>query len=383
LSFRFSLHQGTADGPRLGRLDTWHGPVDTPAFMPVATRGMLRGPWPDRMRPMGVEMMLANSFHLFARPGVETVQALGGVHAMMAWDGPVLTDSGGFQAFSLAAISKLDDEGVRIEHPVHGGMVDWTPRLAFEVQRDLAPDVAMLLDECPADPRDQSLVARAVQRTLRWAREQRAMHDEAGGVDRGQAQFGIVQGGVFAELREECARGLIDLEFDGYAVGGVSVGEGHEAMMDGVRHSTVHLPADKVRYLMGVGTPLDLVEAVARGIDLFDCVYPTRSGRFGTALTDEGALHLHNARFRDDPRPLVPGCPCDACATGVPRGAIRAGLKAKELLPPSLLAHHNLHYLIDLMRRMRAAIADGSFEDLRARTRRAYLKPPTPDASST
>lgn len=323
---------------------------------------------------MGVEMMLANSFHLFARPGVESIEAMGGIHKMMAWDGPVLTDSGGFQAFSLAEISKLDDRGWKIAHPVHGGMVDWTPEVAFQVQASLGPDVAMILDECPADPRDQATVKRAVARTLRWARQQRDLHDARGGAASGQAQFGIVQGGVFEELRGECAAGLTAMEFDGYAIGGVSVGEGHDAMMDGVRHSTKVLPKDKARYLMGVGTPLDLVESVARGIDMFDCVYPTRSGRFGTVLTDEGNLHLHNARFRDDPDPIMPGCTCDACLTGVPRGAIRAGLKAKELLPPSMLAHHNLHYLVDLMKRIRAAIADGSFETLRARINAAYRR---------
>ncbi|MCP4093993.1 MAG: tRNA guanosine(34) transglycosylase Tgt [Planctomycetes bacterium] len=365
MSFRFLHHQGAADGPRLGTLVTPHGEVSTPTFMPVATRGMLRGPWPDRLRPMGVEMMLANSFHLYSRPGVESVQKLGGLHKMMAWDGPVLTDSGGFQAFSLSAISKVSDDGVRIAHPVHGGMIDWTPKLAFEVQAALAPDVAMLLDECPADPRDRKLVKSAVGRTLRWARLQRDMHDARGGADSGQAQFGIVQGGVFEELRGECATGLIEMDFDGYAIGGVSVGEGHDAMMDGVRHSTSVLPVDKARYLMGVGTPLDLVESVARGIDMFDCVYPTRSGRFGSVLTDDGILHMHNAKFKDDPRPLLPGCDCDACATGVPRGALRAGLKAKELLPPSLLAHHNLHYLVKLMERIRTSIADGTFEALR------------------
>ncbi|MHC4379826.1 MAG: tRNA guanosine(34) transglycosylase Tgt [Planctomycetota bacterium] len=377
MSFRFDLHRGTADGPRLGTLITPHWEVSTPTFMPVATRGMLRGPWPDRLRPMGVEMMLANSFHLFARPGVDTVKALGGVHRMMAWDGPVLTDSGGFQAFSLSEISKLDDHGWRIAHPVHGAMVDWTPKVAFDVQAALAPDVAMILDECPADPRDRDLVAGAVRRTLRWAKEQREYHAARGGVDSGQAQFGIVQGGVFEDLRQQCAAELTALEFDGYAIGGVSVGEGHDAMMDGVRHSAGFLPKEKARYLMGVGTPLDLVESVARGIDMFDCVYPTRSGRFGTVLTDEGNMHLHNARFRDDPDPLVPGCDCDACRTGVPRGAIRAGLKAKELLPPSLVAHHNLHYLVRLMGRIRSAIAEGSFDELRGQVGSVYKKPAT------
>ncbi|MFK5957130.1 MAG: tRNA guanosine(34) transglycosylase Tgt [Planctomycetota bacterium] len=375
MTFGFQLHQGTVNGPRLGTLTTLRGTVSTPTFMPVATRGMMRGPWPDRLRPMGVEMMLANSFHLFARPGVEIVEAMGGLHKMMAWDGPVLTDSGGFQAFSLAKISKLNDDGWKIAHPVHGAMVDWTPKMAFDVQAGLRPDVAMILDECPAEPRERDKVAAAVCRTLRWAKLQRDMHDARGGVDCGQAQFGIVQGGVFEDLRQQCARELTAMEFDGYAIGGVSVGEGHDAMMDGVRHSTSDLPLEKVRYLMGVGTPLDLVESVARGIDMFDCVYPTRTGRFGTFLSDEGNQHLHNARFKDDPNPLVPGCTCDACLTGVPRAALRAGLKEKEILPASMLAHHNLHYLVHLMQKIRSAIADGSFETLRAGINAVYRKP--------
>ncbi len=375
MSFRFTLHQGTADGPRLGTLDTPHGAVSTPTFMPVATRGMMRGPWPDRLGPMEVEMMLANSFHLFARPGVETIQAVGGLHAYMAWDGPILTDSGGFQAFSLASISKLDDRGWRIAHPVHGGMVDWTPEVAFSVQAALGPDIAMVLDECPADPRHRQQVATAVERTLVWAKQQRGLHQQRGGIDSGQALFGIVQGGVFADLRQQCAESLCALEFDGYAIGGVSVGEGHEAMMDGVRHSTKFLPRQQLRYLMGVGTPLDLVESVARGIDMFDCVYPTRSGRFGTFLSDEGHHHLHNARFQNDARPLVPGCSCDTCQSGMPRAALRAGLKSRELLPPSMIAHHNLHYLVQLMKRIREAIAEDRFPQLRQQIASVYLKP--------
>ena len=240
----------------------------------------------------------------------------------------------------------------------------------------LAPDVAMLLDECPADPRARDAVANAVARTLLWAREQRELHAARGGLSgSGQAQFAIVQGGVFADLREACASALVDLKFDGYAVGGVSVGEGYDAMMLGIEHSARHLPAGQVRYLMGVGTPRDLVEAVGRGMDLFDCVYPTRTGRFGSALTWDGVLHLKNAAFSADPRPIEPGCACDACATGVPRGAIRAGLKAEELLPLSLLSHHNLHFLQQLMRALRAAVAEGGFEALRARVLAAYPAP--------
>ncbi len=372
MSFRFELLQGGPVEPRRGRLHTPHGEVPTPAFMPVATRGMMRGVPHDRLRPMGVDMMLSNAFHLYVRPGVETVAKLGGVHGMLAWDGPVLTDSGGFQVFSLPDLCKLHENGVKLENPVYGGWIDWTPQFAFEVQAGLGPDVAMVLDHCPAQPLVRDEVEPAVARTLRWAAEQRRLHEARGGADSGQAQFGIVQGGVFGDLREQCARGLVEMDFDGYAVGGVSVGEQHEAMMRAVEASTAHLPPAKVRYLMGVGAPLDLVEAVARGIDLFDCVFPTRSGRFGTALTWEGRQHLLNARFRDDPRPIDPDCPCEACVGGVPRGALRAGLKAKELNPPILLAMHNLYFVEQLMRLCREGIADGSFEQLRERVRRAY-----------
>lgn len=366
----------SADAPatsaRRGRLTTPHGTVETPAFMPVATRGLMRGPWHHQLRPMGVEMMLANSFHLFVRPGVETVLALGGLHAAMGWDGPVLTDSGGFQAFSLAKQTTRTATGFAIEDPVRGGLIDWTLDRAFEVQAGLAPDIAMVLDVCPSAPLERSPCAEAVATTIEWARRQRELHEQRGGRSSGQAQFGIVQGGVFADLREECARGLTDLSFDGYAIGGVSVGEGHSAMMLGVEASTPHLPAEEVRYLMGVGTPRDLLEAVARGIDLFDCVWPMRAGRFATALTDRGRLHLLNACFADDPLPLDPSCDCDACLSKIPRGTLRAGFKAKELLPAMMLATHNLHYIERLMHRVREAVEAGRFEELRSEIARAY-----------
>jgi len=376
VSFKFELHTGTATSPRLGTLKTPHGEVATPAFMPVATRGMMRGVSHDRLRPMGVEMMLANAFHLFTRPGVESVRALGRVHGMMAWNGPVLTDSGGFQVFSLSKFFKLHENGVAIKDPITGDNIDWTPQLAFDVQAGLGPDIAMLLDHCPDQPADRDLVASAVKTTLRWASEQRELHNLRGGADSGQAQFGIVQGGVFADLRAECAASLAAMDFDGYAVGGVSVGEEHRQMMIAVDASTAVLPAEKIRYLMGVGTPLDLVEAVARGIDLFDCVLPTRAGRFGTALTNNGRLHLHNAKFKDDTNPIEPGCQCSSCLSGIPRGALRAGFKAKELNPSTLLATHNLHFIIKLMERIRHSIANNSFAQLRQEIAIAY--PPKP-----
>ncbi|RMH04105.1 MAG: tRNA guanosine(34) transglycosylase Tgt [Planctomycetota bacterium] len=372
MSLRFELLSGTAVGPRRGVLHTARGAVPTPAFMPVATRGMMRGVPHDRLRPMGVDMVLCNAFHLATRPGVETVAALGGVHGMLAWDGPVLTDSGGFQVFSLAETCRIGEDGVRVEDPVHGGWIDWTPEHAFAVQAGLGPDVAMVLDHCPARPLERAEVEPAVARTLRWARIQRELHQARGGAASGQALFGIVQGGVFADLRRRCAEELVALDFDGYAVGGVSVGEDHPAMMRAVEASCAHLPVDRVRYLMGVGAPPDLVEAVARGIDLFDCVYPTRCGRFGTALTRRGRLHLLNARFRADRRPIDPDCPCPACRSGVPRGALRAGFKARELNPPILLAMHNLHFTVQLARACREAIAAGRFEELRREVAAAY-----------
>jgi queuine tRNA-ribosyltransferase len=373
LSFRFELHQGDARGPRLGTLHTPHGEVQTPQFMPVATRGMMRGIMPDRLTQMGVQMALCNSFHLYARPGVELAQKLGGVHGMLAWDGPILTDSGGFQVFSLGALGNVHPGGVKVRHPVHGGNLDWTPALAFETQAALAPDVAMLLDVCPDEPMVQEKCAAAVQRTLQWARIQRDLHDRRGGADSGQAQFGIVQGGVFPDLREACAKSLVEMDFDGYAIGGVSVGESHAAMMTAIDHSSGHLPKDKVRYLMGVGTPQDLVEGVARGIDIFDCVFPTRAGRFGTALTDRGRLHLLNSQYKDDTRVIDPGCACSACISKVPRGILRAGFKAKELLPPIMVSIHNLHYVINLMRRIRESLQAGTFEALRQQILQVYL----------
>jgi len=381
MTFGFQI-QSQMGGPgqaRTGVFTTPHGEVATPSFMPVATRGMMRGVNHDRLKPMGVSMMLANAFHLATRPGVESVAKLGGVHGMMGWDGPILTDSGGFQVFSMAALFQIGDDGVVVEDPVHGGKIHWTPKHAFEVQTALGPDVAMVLDHCPDKPLEASSVQPAVERTLRWAKTQRDLHEQRGGTSSGQALFGIVQGGVFPEQREHCAQGLRAMEFDGYAIGGVSVGEPHAEMMKAVEASTVHLPENQVRYLMGVGTPLDLVEGVARGIDLFDCVFPTRAGRFATALTHQGRLHLLNAKFKEDTDPIEPGCPCDACLSGIPRGALRAGFKAKEPNPGMLVAHHNLHFITKLMERCRTAIDEGTFDALRADILSSY--PPRTEAS--
>jgi len=368
----FRLIQGTATGPRRGQWRSSRGTVETPAFMPVATRGLMRGPWHQQLAPMGVEMMLANAFHLASRPGVETIKALGGVHGMMGWQGPVLTDSGGFQAFSLADQTQFTPKGFRMRDPVKGHWLDWTPAHAFEVQKELGPDIAMLLDVCPALPKQKETCANAVATTLQWAKIQHDLHQQRGGSESGQSQFAIVQGGIFPQLREECAKSLVDLGFDGFAIGGVSVGEGFEAMMAGVDYSTPHLPTEQIRYLMGVGTPRDLVESVARGVDLFDCVWPTRAGRFATALTVNGKLNLLNARFKEDADVIDPGCPCDACASGIPRGTLRAGFQAKELLPSMMVAQHNLYFIQNLMQRIRTSIEGGNFEELRLGIRRVY-----------
>ena len=368
----FKLLKGIATGPRRGQWQCDRGTVETPAFMPVATRGLMRGPWHQQLGPMGVEMMLANSFHLAARPGIETIKTLDGVHGMMGWQGPILTDSGGFQAFSLAEQTQFTPDGFRMRDPVHGHWIDWTPAHAFEVQKELGPDIAMLLDVCPAQPKQNKICVEAVHTTLQWAEIQHELHHQRGGAESGQSQFAIVQGGIFPELRQECATSLVALGFDGYAIGGVSVGEGFEAMMAGVEYSTPYLPSGEIRYLMGVGTPRDLVESVARGVDLFDCVWPTRAGRFATALTKSGKLNLLNACFREDTDVIEPGCICDACASGIPRGTLRAGFQAKELLSSMMVAQHNLHFIQSLMQKMRTAIEDGSFEKLRFKVCEAY-----------
>lgn len=372
MSFRFQLLAGGAAGPRLGRLHTGRGTVATPAFMPVATRGMLRGVAADRLRPLRIEIVLCNAFHLHVRPGAATVRALGGLHRMLGWDGPVLTDSGGFQLLSLGGMAAVRPDGMLLEDPVRGGRLLWTPRLALETQAALGADVAMALDVCPPHPEAREEVAAAVERTLEWARLQRDWHEERGGASSGQAIFGIVQGGIFEDLRERCARQIVALDFDGYAVGGVGVGEPHYQMILGLELTAVHLPPQRVRYLMGVGTPLDLVESAARGADLFDCAFPTRTARFATALTSAGRLRLMRAEFREDPSPIEPGCPCPACESGVPRGAIRAGFQSGEMLPAILLSLHNLHFTVELLRRVRDAIGAGTLDALRSEVRAAY-----------
>jgi queuine tRNA-ribosyltransferase len=357
LSFHVEKTCGKA---RLGRLSTPHGEVATPAFMPVGTAGSVKGVTPDQLRTVGVQMVLGNTYHLMLRPGAETVARLGGLHRLMAWDGPLLTDSGGYQVFSLAHRRSIDDDGVVFRSHIDGERVELTPARAVDIQRTLGADAIMQLDECPPADATREQVATAVRRSAAWA-EQCKQAWLAGDTD-AQALFAIQQGGVYPELRAESAAALRELDLPGYAVGGLSVGEGHEAMCRVLDDVDAQLPADRPRYLMGVGEPRDILAAVLRGIDLFDCVLPTRNGRNGQAFTFSGRLRLRNARFADDPAPLEPDCDCLACRS-FSRGALRHLFMADEMLAPTLVSIHNLRFFARLMSAVREAVARGNLAD--------------------
>jgi queuine tRNA-ribosyltransferase len=353
------LTSDPGSGARLGRLETPHGAVETPAFMPVGTQATVKGITPDQLRAAGTQMILANTYHLTLRPGEDVVAAMGGLHRFMGWDGPILTDSGGFQVFSLAARNRVSDQGVTFRSHIDGRLLGLTPERAVAIQQALGSDVAMCLDHCPSLPTSKSLIAEAVQRTIAWARRCKDAHTRSD-----QALFGIVQGGAHADLRAHCVAELLALDLDGYAVGGVSVGEGHEEVRQALAVTTHLLPADRPRYLMGVGRPQDLLDAVATGIDLFDCVLPTRNGRNATCFTEQGFVKLRNAAHRRDPRPIEEACDCLACR-GFSRSYLRHLFLAKEMLGPILASIHNLTYLHRLMRRIREAIRMGRFVQLR------------------
>ena len=345
-----------ADGPRLGRLSTPHGTVETPAFIPVGTKATVKGVLPQTLRRIGVQMVLANTYHLAIRPGADVVRALGGLHAMMAWDGPILTDSGGFQVFSLAALRKVTDDGVTFRNHIDGAEMVLTPESAVAMQNDLGADIIMALDICPPYPCPRDEVAEAVRLTLAWAGRCRAAHTRGD-----QALWAIVQGGVERDLRRQCAERLVAMDFPGYAIGGVSVGEGHEHLRDVVGWTAPLLPADRPRYLMGVGEWRDIVAAVARGVDLFDCVLPTRNGRNASAYTADGLIRLRNERFRTDSRPIEEDCDCPTCRSWS-RGALRHLFAAGEMLGPVLVSIHNLRFYARLFGRLRAWIGAGRFE---------------------
>ncbi len=362
----FAFHVRHTDGlARLGRLVTPHGEVATPAFMPVGTAGTVKGVTPDQLRAAGVEIILANTYHLMLRPGAGTVAALGGLHRLMGWDGPVLTDSGGYQVFSLAHLRRVNQEGVVFRSHVDGAEVALTPERAVEVQRQLGADIIMQLDECPPADAAKADVAAAVGRSADWAARSADAWRSAGcAVVAGgeQALFGIQQGGVFADLRAESAERIVSLDLPGYAVGGLSVGEGHEAMCAVLDDADRQLPADRPRYLMGVGEPRDIIEAVRRGIDMFDCVLPTRNGRNAQAFTWRGRLRLRNARWAGDARPLEEGCDCYGCRR-FSRGTLRHLFMAREMLGPVLVTIHNLRFFARLMATIREAIAAGTLAE--------------------
>ncbi len=358
MSFAVTAADGAA---RAGVLRTAHGDVPTPAFMPVGTKGTVKGLDPERLRELGTTILLGNTYHLHFRPGSEVVADLGGLHRFMGWDGPILTDSGGFQVFSLRdTILRADDEGVTFRSVYDGEAARFTPELAAEIQRGLASDIAMCLDIClPADA-DRSELEVAALRTTRWAERQLA----APRAD-GQLVFGIAQGGTDPELRRRSMSEIAALGFDGHALGGLSVGEDRELMLDTVAWATPLLPAEKPRYFMGIGDPAGILEVVERGVDMFDCVLPTRLGRTGSALTWEGRLNLRNARFARDPAPLMEGCPCRAC-TRFSRAYLRHLVNQQELLGLVLLSEHNVRFLLDLAAGARAAIERGELASFKA-----------------
>ncbi|MEM1422172.1 MAG: tRNA guanosine(34) transglycosylase Tgt [Pseudomonadota bacterium] len=355
----FEFERIAQDGrARLGVLRTPRGEIQTPAFMPVGTAATVKAMLPGSVRETGADILLGNTYHLMLRPGAERIERLGGLHGFMNWDRPILTDSGGFQVMSLAQLRKLDEQGVRFKSHIDGS--DWllTPESSMEIQRQLGSDIVMAFDECTPHPADETTAEESMRLSMRWAQRSR----DAFGDRPGYALFGIQQGSLYQDLRGESAAELRKIGFDGYAIGGLAVGEGQEAMFDVLDYAPDMLPEDKPRYLMGVGKPDDLVGAVQRGVDMFDCVLPTRSGRPGQAFTRRGVVNLKNARHANDPRPLDPDCACPACQ-GYSRAYLHHVFKSQEIISAMLLTWHNLHYYQELMAGMRAAIASGTLDE--------------------
>ena len=362
---------------RSGRLKTEHGLIETPAFMPVGTQGSVKAVSSRELGELNTQIVLGNTYHLFVRPGLDVIRHFGGLHSFMNWDGPILTDSGGYQIFSLAKLRKITEEGVHFQNHVNGTPAFISPEFAMEIQTALGSDIAMVLDECPPWPCDYDYAARSGELTTRWARRcKRAVEagvspanlKNAGGAATAKANppllFGIVQGATFPELRKQSALAAVEIGFDGYAIGGVSVGEPEEEMMCAVEASAPFLPDNKPRYAMGLGTPPQLLELIARGMDMFDCVLPTRLARNGTAFVATGTLNLKNAEFARDKNPIEHDCACPACQDYT-RGYIRHLIKAEEILGLRLITLHNLHFYLELMRQARAAIENATFNEFR------------------
>lgn len=366
MTFRFELLSGGAAGPRRGRLHTAHGTVETPVFMPVGTQATVKTLTPEDLTALGARIILSNTYHLYLRPGADLVREAGGLHSFMHWDGSILTDSGGFQVFSLAKLRRIEAGGVRFRSHLDGSEHFLTPEKAVEVQEALGSDIAMCFDECIPYPSTPEYVRQSVELTTEWAKRCRDAHTRSD-----QALFGIVQGGVLLDQRERSARGLVELDFPGYAIGGLSVGEPKSEMYGVLQHTLPLLPVERPRYLMGVGSPDCLIEGVERGVDMFDCVLPTRIGRNGTLFTLAGRVIVRDAKYARDFTPPDPDCDCYVCRNYT-RAYLRHLFKAGELLALRLATYHNLHFLLTLMERLREAAPSGDLGPVRERYA-AYL----------
>jgi len=369
---------------RRGRLTSAHGEIDTPAFMPVGTQGSVKGVSPRELRELHAQIVLGNTYHLFVRPGLDVIKHFGGLHNFMNWNGPILTDSGGYQIFSLANLRKITEQGVEFQNHIDGARAFISPEIAMEIQLLLGSDIAMVLDECVPYPCEHDYAAQSAEMTTRWAKRCKEWKEKnaerstlnaqrptskAGSINYqlstiNQLLFGIVQGGSFEDLRKQSAQAIVDLDFNGYAIGGVSVGEPEDEMMRAVEWAEPLLPGNKPRYAMGLGTPPQLLELIARGLDMFDCVLPTRLARNGTAFTATGTVNLKNAEFILDKNPIEESCVCDACHQ-FSRGYIRHLIKAEEILGLRLITLHNLHFYLNLMNQARAEIEKGTFDQFR------------------
>lgn len=372
------LHQDCDSPARYAVLATAHGKIKTPTFMPVGTAGAVKGIMPQQLQQIGADIILANTYHLMLRPGVETIEKVGGLHKFMAWERPILTDSGGYQIFSLAALTRIEDDGVEFASHIDGAKVYLNPEIATSIQNRLGADIIMCFDQCTGPPAsnisetratfasDHSQLEKAVQRTVRWACECKKAHSNPN-----QLLFGIVQGGTDLPLRTQCARELVKLDFDGYAIGGLSVGEGHSDMIRTVAHTAELLPPQKPRYLMGVGTPADIIAAVQDGVDMFDCVLPTRNGRNAFAFTEDGPLRLRNSTHINDAKPIQTGCDC-CCCVNFTRAAVRHFFNIGEMLGPVLVSLHNLSFYQRLMAKIRQAIEKNEFSSWADRNLEKY-----------
>lgn len=369
--FDISARDGQA---RRGELHTAHGVIRTPAFMPVGTAATVKAMTPEAVKSTGADVILGNTYHLMLRPGAELVAKLGGLHRFMHWEGPILTDSGGFQVMSLSKLRKLTEKSVIFQSHIDGSKHELSPERAMEIQHMLDSDITMALDECTPFPATEAQAEESMGLSMRWAQRSK----DAFVAREGYALFGIVQGSVYPKLREESAAALKGIGFDGYAVGGLAVGEGQELMFEVLDFTMPHLPLDRPRYLMGVGKPDDILGAVMRGIDMLDCVIPTRAGRFARAYTDEGERNLRNAKFAEDARPLQEGCGCPAC-TNYSRAYLHHLFRADEMLGPMLLTWHNLHFYQDLMQGIRGAISEGKLAEFAEAFLRRYRKHSEPD----